>query len=120
MNIKTITNKFKIISSFFIKHIKSSSILISIILVGSIGIFLYFNFYQTMISAKKIIILQADVSPAKIKINLLEKIKDKYQKKLEIKEYNWDKYQNVFKTVKKTSNSSTKESDSVLEPNTTF
>ncbi len=118
MNLKTITNKLKTIFSFFIKHIKSSSILISVILVVLIGFFLYFNFYQTIISAKKIIVLQADVSPALIKIHFLEKIQTKYLEKLEVEEYNWDKYQSIFKTIKKTSESTSK--DNKLKPNTTF
>ena len=118
MDLKIIVKKLKVIPAFLIRHIKSSSIFISIILVGLIGLFLYFNFYQTIISAKKIIVLQADVSPAIIKIHYLEKIQTKYLEKLEVKEYDWNEYQSAFKTIKKTSGSN---SDNTRPtPNTTF
>lgn len=84
------------INHYFINHLKIYTIIFSFFLVIGIGIFLYFNFYQTIISAKEIIILQADIAPATINLELLKKVEDSYQKKLVNSNFDWKQFDKIF------------------------
>lgn len=77
--------KIKQIGPWVLKHLTVTSITLSLLLIVSIGIFLYKNFYLTIISAKEIIILQKDISLGSLKIDLLEKAENNYQDKLDLK-----------------------------------
>ncbi len=95
MNIKkTLQNTNK----FLLKHLKLLTIFFSFLIVLGIGIFLYFNFYQTIISAKQIIVLQSDIAPATINIKLLDQVEAKYQEKIKPTNYKWERFTNIFAT----------------------
>lgn len=87
---------FKKFNLFFLKNIKSISIIFSILIILIIGFFLYFNFYQTIISAKQIIVLQSDIAPATINTKLLDEVELNFENKLKPTNYNWDKFSNIF------------------------
>jgi len=74
--------KIKLLGAWILTHLTPVSIGLSIILILGIGIFLYKNFYLTIISAKEIIILQKDISVGSLRIDLLETIENNYQNKL--------------------------------------
>lgn len=93
MNLKKI---IKNTSSFLLKHLKSMSIIFSLLIILLIGFFLYFNFYQTIISAKQIIVLQTDIAPSTINTKLLDEVELNYHNKLKPTNYSWDKFSNIF------------------------
>lgn len=107
------------LNRYFINHLKIYTIFFSFFLVIGIGIFLYFNFYQTIISAKEIIILQADIAPAAINLELLKKVEDSYQKKLIDSNFNWEQFDKLFLPTRNESlNNSFSEED--IKPQTSF
>ncbi len=95
MNLKKI---IKNSSNFFLKHLKSITVLFSFVIILIIGFFLYFNFYQTIISAKQIIILQTDIAPSTVDIKLLNDVEKKYENKLKPTVFSWEKFSNIFST----------------------
>lgn len=96
MNIKKIIKKT---STFFLKHLKSMTIIFSLIIIVAIGFFLYFNFYQTIISAKQIIVLQTDIAPSTVNVKLLDEVELQYENKLKTTNYSWDKFSNIFSVI---------------------
>lgn len=107
------------LNRYFINHLKIYTIIFSFFLVVGIGVFLYFNFYQTIISAKEIIILQADIAPAAINLELLKKVEDSYQKKLIDSNFNWEQFDKLFLPTRNESlNNSFSEED--IKPQTSF
>jgi len=93
MKIITTFKKFK---NTLLNHIKTLTILFSILIVTGVGLFLYYNFYQTIISAKQIIILQSDIAPSTVDIRLLEQVENKFKIKTQPKNINWDNFKNIF------------------------
>jgi hypothetical protein len=107
------------LNHYFINHLKIYTVIFSFFLVIGIGVFLYFNFYQTIISAKEIIILQADIAPAAINLELLKKVEDSYQKKLINSNFNWEQFDKLFLPIRNESiNNSFSEED--IKPQTSF
>ncbi len=92
-NLKKIFTK---ILKKIIDHLMVVVLILSLTLVTFVGIFLYKNFYITIISAKRIIVLQQEVSPASLKQDLVNKIVQKSKEKQNIKPLNWQKLEKVF------------------------
>jgi len=116
MNLKKFLQQ---LNHYFINHLKIYTIIFSFFLVIGIGVFLYFNFYQTIISAKEIIILQADIAPAAINLKLLKKVEDSYQKKLINFNFDWEQFDKLFLPIRNESaNNSFSEED--IKPQMSF
>lgn len=116
MDIKQSLHK---LNHYFINHLKIYTVIFSFFLVVGIGVFLYFNFYQTIISAKEIIILQADIAPAAINLELLKKVEDSYQKKLVNANFDWKQFDKLFLPIRNEllNNPSSEEN---IKPQTSF
>lgn len=112
--------QLKKLSKWLIIQLNPIIIFASILIIVIFGFFLYFNFYQTIISAKEIIILQADVTPGKINITLLDKIETSYQNKLEPQEYDWSQFSRYFSSNFSTSGSSDNSPDAGFSPQSSF
>ncbi len=80
------------------EHLTILVAVIAVVLITFVGIFLYQNFYMTIISAKKIIILQQEVAPGVIKNSLLDEIKTNYQNKQTLEKENWQTIEKIFAT----------------------
>gem|GEM_PF-2592549 len=116
MNLKKFLQQ---LNHYFINHLKIYTIIFSFFLVIGIGVFLYFNFYQTIISAKEIIILQTDIAPAAINLKLLKKVEDSYQKKLINFNFDWEQFDKLFLPIRNESaNNSFSEED--IKPQMSF
>ncbi len=93
-----VSGYIKKISRQLTEHLTVLVIIISVALISFVGIFLYKNFYMTIISAKKIIILQQEVAPGVIKNALLENIKTNYNNKQALERMDWEKIEKIFIT----------------------
>ncbi len=87
---------FKKISKTIIDHLMVVVLILSLTLITFVGIFLYKNFYITIISAKRIIVLQQEVSPASLKQELVNEIVKKNKEKQSIEPINWEKLKDIF------------------------
>jgi hypothetical protein len=96
MEIKQILHK---LNHYILNHLKTYTIIFSVLLVIIIGIFLYYNFYQTIISTKEIIILQEDIAPATINIELLNKVEKTFQSKQVKTNFDWKQYNKIFNSL---------------------
>ncbi len=88
----------KKISQWLTEHLTILAIAIAVTLIAFVGIFLYKNFYMTIISAKKIIILQQEVAPGVIKNALLDDIKANYNNKQTLERVDWIKVERIFRS----------------------
>lgn len=98
----------KIISDAFMKKIKTEAIIkiyffsaIIIIIAGlaSTSLFLYKNFYQTIIHSQKIKILKNEILVERIDMDLYDKVIENLDKKKEISMENLSALKNPFESI---------------------
>jgi len=97
LNLKQITNiNYHEIKDKIISHLKLIVIILSVLIVIGFGLFLYRDFYLTIISARKIVILENEVSAITINTNKINSIEQKYNKKQSLILRDWSGLNNSF------------------------
>lgn len=90
------TINFHKILDFVLRKLKAIGYCTAFLLVFGFGIFLYRNFYLTIINAQQVSILERDTSAEVVNQELLQKVVEEYKNKSTIEPRNWSNYKSLF------------------------
>lgn len=86
----------KEIAGVLLENIQVIGIMLSLIVVLSFGLFLYRNFYTTIIEARAIVVLEGELAQTAVNVTSLQKVEQNLNTKKQLPEYSWNTVNNLF------------------------
>ncbi len=87
---------FRQILSRLLNHIQLIAVTMSLVLIVGFGLFLYRDFYLTIIFAREIVLLESEVSEITINKDFLNSIEQRHKQKQSLIIRDWSGFNNVF------------------------
>lgn len=86
----------KEIAGVLLENIQVIGIMLSLIVVLSFGLFLYRNFYTTIIEARAIVVLEGELAQTAVNVTSLQKVEQNLNTKKQLPAYSWNTVNNLF------------------------